>query len=126
MKWNLIYDLLYNESITFQDKEDVGAIYLYKIVHNGKQAKVINEKTVKAITLPRGELRSGSRFGSSIANIGDIQRDGFEDFAVGAPYAGENGKGAVFIYRGSKFFYDKEYNGKLQKHTMNYCLKGHM
>ena len=47
------------------------------------------------------ELVSGSRFGSAIANLGDLQKDGFEDFAVGAPYGGTDHAGAVFIYRGS-------------------------
>ena len=39
-----------------------------------------------------------SRFGSAIVNLGDLQNDGFEDFAVGAPF---EGNGAVYIYRGS-------------------------
>ena len=46
------------------------------------------------------EMKSFSRFGSSIANIGDIHKDGLEDFAVGAPGGGENGAGAVFIFHG--------------------------
>ena len=41
------------------------------------------------------ELREMNRFGFSVANIGDIHKDGFEDFAVGAP-----GAGAVFIFHG--------------------------
>ena len=45
-------------------------------------------------------MKSFSRFGSSIANIGDIHKDGLEDFAVGAPGGGENGAGAVFIFHG--------------------------
>ncbi|GFO13458.1 integrin alpha-6, partial [Plakobranchus ocellatus] len=39
-----------------------------------------------------------ARFGMSIAKLGDINKDGFNDFAVGAPY---EGKGAVYIYHGS-------------------------
>ena len=46
-------------------------------------------------------LASGSRFGSAIANLGDLQQDGFEDFAVGAPYDGNNHEGAIYIYRGT-------------------------
>ena len=51
-----------------------------------------------------GKLLDRSRFGSSIANLGDLQKDGFEDFAVGAPYELHNDQyiGAVYIYRGSK------------------------
>ncbi|XP_073731897.1 integrin alpha-7 isoform X1 [Misgurnus anguillicaudatus] len=39
-----------------------------------------------------------SMFGMTIASIGDLDRDGYEDFAVGAPFDGD---GKVFIYRGS-------------------------
>jgi len=38
-----------------------------------------------------------------LAGLGDINKDGYGDFAVGAPYdGGDNGKGAVYIYHGSK------------------------
>jgi hypothetical protein len=43
---------------------------------------------------------AGSRFGSSLAKIGDINKDGNEDVAIGAPY--EAGSGAVYIYLGEK------------------------
>ena len=46
-------------------------------------------------------LVPGSRFGFAIANLGDLQQDGFEDFAVGAPYDGNNHEGAIYIYRGA-------------------------
>ena len=49
-------------------------------------------------------LASGSRFGSAIANLGDLQKDGFEDFAVGAPYDGADHGGAIYVYRGTKDF----------------------
>ncbi|XP_041117785.1 integrin alpha-6-like isoform X2 [Polyodon spathula] len=41
-----------------------------------------------------------SMFGLAVENIGDVNQDGFEDIAVGAPYDGVSGK--VFIYHGSK------------------------
>ncbi|KAM9326893.1 integrin alpha-V [Gastrophryne carolinensis] len=41
-----------------------------------------------------------SRFGSSIAPLGDMDQDGFNDIAIGAPYAGEGKKGLVYIYNG--------------------------
>ncbi|XP_030846528.1 integrin alpha-6 isoform X2 [Strongylocentrotus purpuratus] len=40
-----------------------------------------------------------SLFGQVVTNIGDINLDGFEDIAIGAPYE-NNGEGAVYIYLG--------------------------
>ncbi|XP_071803736.1 integrin alpha-6-like isoform X2 [Asterias amurensis] len=40
-----------------------------------------------------------SMFGMSIANLGDLNIDGYEDIAIGAPYE-NNGVGAVYIYHG--------------------------
>lgn len=37
-----------------------------------------------------------------MTSLGDINLDGFGDFAVGAPYDGPNGRGAVYVYHGSK------------------------
>lgn len=39
-----------------------------------------------------------NRFGFAIANISDINKDGYEDIAIGAPY---EGRGTVYIYLGS-------------------------
>ena len=46
----------------------------------------------------RGDNSAGSRFGSALARVGDVNLDGYEDVAVGAPY--EAGAGAVYIYCG--------------------------
>ncbi|XP_059811665.1 integrin alpha-8-like [Hypanus sabinus] len=40
------------------------------------------------------------RFGSAITSLGDLDYDGYKDVAVGAPFAGEDGKGRVFVYLG--------------------------
>jgi hypothetical protein len=46
-----------------------------------------------------GNLSDGDQFGSAVASIGDINGDGIDDLAVGAPYAndGGTGRGAVWI-----------------------------
>jgi len=53
-----------------------------------------------------GELygeNDGDRFGHSVANLGDINGDGYEDFAVGAPYYPEwTDTGRVYIYFGTE------------------------
>ncbi|XP_063156602.1 integrin alpha-IIb isoform X2 [Candoia aspera] len=40
------------------------------------------------------------RFGMAIAPLGDIDQDGYIDIAIGAPFAGQDGGGYVYIYRG--------------------------
>ena len=74
----------------------------------GRSDKWVSEEVVE-ISPP--ELTSGSQFGSAVENLGDIHNDGFEDFAVSAPYFGDNKAGAVFIYRGNRNF-------KFGKHDM--------
>uniref|UniRef100_T1JAX2 NADP-dependent oxidoreductase domain-containing protein n=1 Tax=Strigamia maritima TaxID=126957 RepID=T1JAX2_STRMM len=41
-----------------------------------------------------------ARFGTAISNVGDLDQDGFNDVAIGAPYEGSGG--AVYLYRGSE------------------------
>ena len=41
-----------------------------------------------------------SRFGFSMTTLGDINKDGFNDLAVGAPYTDDGG--TVYVYLGSK------------------------
>ncbi|XP_055918343.1 integrin alpha-PS3-like [Eupeodes corollae] len=41
--------------------------------------------------------QENGRFGTTISKLGDINRDGFNDIAIGAPFAGD---GTVFIYLG--------------------------
>jgi integrin alpha 8 len=52
-------------------------------------------------------FKSRSRFGQALASLGDINQDGYGDFAVGAPY---DGKGAVYIYHGSAKGVRKKYS----------------
>ncbi|CAM4533592.1 unnamed protein product [Caretta caretta] len=42
------------------------------------------------------------RFGSAIAHLGDLNQDGYNDIAIGAPFAGEDRRGKVFIYNGHR------------------------
>ena len=37
----------------------------------------------------------------ALTSLGDINLDGYGDFAVGAPYDGPNGNGVVYIFHGS-------------------------
>ncbi|MEQ2280477.1 hypothetical protein AMECASPLE_020335, partial [Ameca splendens] len=41
------------------------------------------------------------RFGSALIVLGDLDMDGYQDVAVGAPWSGDSGGGQVFIYLGN-------------------------
>lgn len=79
-------------------ESNAGAIYVYL---NHETEGFTDEYVFNAT----GKVRS--LFGHSVACIGDIDQDGFIDFAVGAPYevSGEEedkeASGAVYIYRGN-------------------------
>lgn len=58
-----------------------------------------NYHKLRVVVTLTGDVAKG-RFGLSVASIGDVNKDGFQDIAVGAPYGGPDGKGAVYIYNG--------------------------
>nr|XP_003704431.2 PREDICTED: integrin alpha-PS2 isoform X1 [Megachile rotundata] len=72
---------------------ETGRVYVY---YQGNESP----KFLKVDTRD-GESNRG-RFGLSLASLGDIDRDGYGDFVVGAPYGGLRGRGAVYIYHGSR------------------------
>ncbi|KAM9859985.1 integrin alpha-5-like [Aulostomus maculatus] len=45
-------------------------------------------------------LQPFSRFGTSLAPLGDLNQDGFNDVAVGCPYGGDDQQGLVLVYNG--------------------------
>uniref|UniRef100_A0A3Q4I6W5 Integrin, alpha 6b n=1 Tax=Neolamprologus brichardi TaxID=32507 RepID=A0A3Q4I6W5_NEOBR len=73
-----------------KDGEMGGAVYVY-INNAGKWNKVTPTRIVGPLD---------SMFGLAVENLGDINLDGYDDFAVGAPYD-DKGKGKVYIYYGS-------------------------
>ncbi|XP_070068212.1 integrin alpha-PS3-like [Drosophila takahashii] len=79
---------------------DNGAIYVF--INRGS---FVFDRAV--ISSPAG---SKGRFGTTLSPIGDINRDGYNDVAVGAPFAGN---GAVFIYLGSEHGLRKEPSQRL-------------
>uniref|UniRef100_A0A4W5PYK0 Integrin, alpha 6b n=1 Tax=Hucho hucho TaxID=62062 RepID=A0A4W5PYK0_9TELE len=73
-----------------KDGEVGGAIYVY-INKGGVWSKV---------TPTRIDGPQDSMFGLAVENLGDLNLDGYQDIAVGAPYY-DSGSGKVFIYHGS-------------------------
>ncbi|XP_012263310.2 integrin alpha-PS1 isoform X2 [Athalia rosae] len=74
-------------------KAEGGAVYIYTLLCKNPKENPKCNKPVKLIG------HEESRFGFSLTNLGDLNKDGYEDIAIGAPY---EGKGAVYIYLGSK------------------------
>ncbi|KAM6927399.1 integrin alpha-7 [Xenentodon cancila] len=86
-KWT---DLIIGAPNFFDRKAEIGGavyVYLNPFGHWDDQARPI-----------RLNGTYDSMFGMAVSNIGDVDMDGYEDIAVGAPF---DGNGKVFIYRGS-------------------------
>ncbi|KAL6077217.1 hypothetical protein STEG23_037672, partial [Scotinomys teguina] len=81
----------------FMDREfesnprEVGQVYLYLQV----SALLFQDPQVLTGTETFG------RFGSSVAHLGDLNQDGYNDIAIGVPFAGKDQRGKVLIYNGN-------------------------
>ncbi|KAM6269240.1 integrin alpha-4 [Porphyrio hochstetteri] len=84
-------DLLVGAPMQSTIREE-GRVYVY--INSGSGAKMV-ELDIEL----SGSDSYAARFGESIANLGDIDNDGFEDVAIGAPQE-DNLKGAIYIYNG--------------------------
>ncbi|KAL1282268.1 hypothetical protein QQF64_001071 [Cirrhinus molitorella] len=73
-----------------KDGDIGGAIYVY----------LNQEGNWDKITPKRIEGAAYSMFGLSVENMGDVNLDGYDDVAVGAPYD-SNGAGNVYVFHGS-------------------------
>ncbi|KAJ7408597.1 Integrin alpha-8 [Willisornis vidua] len=75
----------------FESKpKEVGQVYLYL----QESAFLFRDAQILTGTEVFG------RFGSAITHLGDLNQDGYNDIAIGAPFAGEDGRGKVLIYNG--------------------------
>uniref|UniRef100_A0A6B2EJX2 Putative vitronectin receptor alpha subunit n=1 Tax=Phlebotomus kandelakii TaxID=1109342 RepID=A0A6B2EJX2_9DIPT len=72
-----------------EGKYEMGRVYI--MYHNKK----FQELDTRDGTTSKG------RFGLALTSLGDINLDGYGDFAVGAPYDGPRGQGAVHVFYGS-------------------------
>uniref|UniRef100_A0A672MWZ8 Integrin alpha-8-like n=1 Tax=Sinocyclocheilus grahami TaxID=75366 RepID=A0A672MWZ8_SINGR len=81
---------LFMEQLSTQKFREVGQVYVYL----QRQGFSFSSRPNQILT----GIYAYGRFGSAIAPLGDIDHDGFNDVAVGAPGSGEGGQ--VFIYLG--------------------------
>jgi hypothetical protein len=89
---------------------DRGAVWILFLNTEGKVR--LYQKIADSSGGFNGELRDGDQFGSAVASIGDVDGDGIDDLAVGAPFANEGGtgKGEIWI-----LFMDNEGRVKSQQ-----------
>ncbi|XP_043911077.1 integrin alpha-3 isoform X2 [Protopterus annectens] len=83
-------DLIVGAPFYFDWKKEIGgAVYIYM-----NEAGTFQEQP--SVTLNGA---AWSSFGFAVASIGDVNQDGFQDLAIGAPY---DGSGKVFIYHSNE------------------------
>ncbi|XP_020712738.1 integrin alpha-PS3-like [Ceratitis capitata] len=72
---------------------DAGAVYMY--INQGAENQLLFKQS-----LLMSPFSKGGRFGTALSKLGDINRDGYNDVAIGAPSSGYHSEGAVAIYFG--------------------------
>lgn len=85
---------MYTDPDNVEGKYDVGRVYI--LLQGGPTEE--KRWTTEHI---RDGYHSKGRFGLALTTLGDVNGDGYGDFAVGAPYDGPEGRGVVYIFHGS-------------------------
>uniref|UniRef100_A0A4W4H461 Integrin alpha-2 domain-containing protein n=1 Tax=Electrophorus electricus TaxID=8005 RepID=A0A4W4H461_ELEEL len=97
----------------FSEVRDEGRVSVYLSRGNGvmEEAEILN-----------GDNAYNAHFGESVATIGDIDDDGYQDVAIGAPKEDDYG-GAVYIYHGDAKGIVNKYSMRLSGRSISPTLQ---
>ncbi|XP_053554496.1 integrin alpha-4 [Bombina bombina] len=105
-------DLLVGAPMQSTVREE-GRVYVFMNTGGGKMKEL-------DIELSGSDLYA-ARFGETITNLGDIDNDGFEDVAIGAPQE-DDLQGAVYIYNGREKGITVAYSQRIVGSQFGYAL----
>uniref|UniRef100_A0A8C8VEW0 Integrin subunit alpha 4 n=1 Tax=Pelusios castaneus TaxID=367368 RepID=A0A8C8VEW0_9SAUR len=106
-------DLLVGAPMQSKVREE-GRVYVY--INLGSGAEMLELEIELA-----GSDSYAARFGETITNLGDIDNDGFEDVAIGAPQE-DDLKGAIYIYNGREDGISSSFSQRIQGHGISNTL----
>uniref|UniRef100_A0AAQ6AGC8 VWFA domain-containing protein n=1 Tax=Amphiprion ocellaris TaxID=80972 RepID=A0AAQ6AGC8_AMPOC len=94
------------------ERNEQGQVYVYKLNKFEHQftLKPIHQSccTAHSDSCTNKNEPCGARFGTAIAAVSDMNLDGFNDVAIGAPFENDH-RGAVYIYHGDKTTLKEKY-----------------
>lgn len=90
-------DLLVGAPLYVGDNHDEGRVFVY-ISRQSNTLDAWKSEGYEPLELAGGRLMGG-RFGTAMADAGDLNKDGYKDVIIGAPLV-EGDRGAVFVYHG--------------------------
>uniref|UniRef100_A0A8C3AZB7 Integrin, alpha 1 n=1 Tax=Cyclopterus lumpus TaxID=8103 RepID=A0A8C3AZB7_CYCLU len=93
------------------ERDEQGQVYVYKLQFEHQfTLKPVNQSccTAHSASCTNKNEPCGARFGTAIAAVSDLNLDGFNDVAIGAPFENDH-RGAVYIYHGDKTSLKEKY-----------------
>ncbi|XP_056390598.1 integrin alpha-4 [Hyla sarda] len=105
-------DLLVGAPMESTVREE-GRVYVYMNNGEGQMSELDYELS--------GSDLYAARFGEAITNLGDLDNDGYEDVAIGAPHE-ENMMGAIYIYNGREKGITPTFTQRIQGKNLGFSL----